>query len=171
MNKKILRWFILAFSIIMNVWGILSLLYTTGLVKVGFLSYLEPLRLILKYVVVVITMALGIMSFTTLFANMFQPKTRNILAIAGTAYSTILTIPLFLTFIGCFFAINGIEVPLAGDIARELQDIFKTTGMQYVIFTLGTIMGAVFLAVPILMTVLTVKGKPKKAVETSDAKD
>ena len=42
-------------------------------------------------------------------------------------------------------------------IADDMMDIFKTPGAYYTIFVLGTLMGAVFLVVPILSTYCTVK--------------
>lgn len=160
MNKKkiTLQVIMATVSVILNIWGLLSLLYTIGVLKVPFLSYLDNLRLLLKYVVIVITMAAGIMLFSQ-FATTFQGKVKNTLAIINCTYSTILTLPLFGTFVGCFWAMKGINVPMVSDICREFMDIFKSTGVQYLIFTLGTIMGIVFLAVPILMTIQTIKKK------------
>ncbi len=160
MNKKkiTLQVIMATVSVILNIWGLLSLMYTIDAFKVPFLSYLDNLRLLLKYVVIVVTMAPGIMLFAQ-FATTFEGKVKNTLAIINCTYSTILTLPLFGTFVGCFWAMKGINVPMVSDICNEFMDIFKTTGLQYLIFILGTIMGIVFLAVPILMTIKTVKQK------------
>ena len=143
-------------SVLLNIWGLLSLLHTIQVFNVPFLAYLDNLRLLLKYVVIVITMACGIMLFAR-FATTFKGKVKNTLAIINCTYSTILTLPLFGTFVGCFWAMKGINVPMVSDICNEFMDIFKSTGLQYFIFIAGTIMGIAFLAVPIWMTVQTVK--------------
>lgn len=154
--KKILQSIMLLVSIALNVWGICSLLYINGVIDISLLSYLDSMRLILKYVIVVATMACGIMLFSA-YAGTLKRRLRNILSISGCVYSTILTIPLLLTFVLSFVVMQGIEVPLVTDITRELQSIFTTETWQYVIFSAGTLMGIIFMAVPILMTVKTVK--------------
>lgn len=158
MKKKILQTAMLIVSLLLNVWGILSLLYVNGLCDIGFLGYYDGLRLIVKYVIIVVIMACGIELFSA-FATTFKGKLKNGLSIGCCAYSTVLTIPLFLTFVGCFFIKHGIELPMVGDIARDLMDIFKGDALQYTIFTLGMLLGIIFLAVPIIMTYMTVKGK------------
>ena len=92
------------------------------------------------------------------WAAQLTGKKRNVLSIIFCAYSTILTIPLFLTFILCFFRAGGIlDFDMVNMICDDLMDIFKTPGAYYTIFVLGSLMGAVFLVVPILSTYCTVK--------------
>ena len=153
-RKKVAQGVILAISVALNIWGLLSLLQTIGN-DVG-LNYLNGLRLLVRYVVVVITMASGIM-LLSYFAGTLKRKAKNILSIAVCTYSTILTIPLFLTFICCFAVASGHPVPMVNEICYELQDIFHPEGVQYLIFFLGSVMGIIFLAVPILSTYCTVK--------------
>ena len=153
-RKKIAQGVMLVVSVALNIWGLLSLLQTIG-TDVG-LNYLDGLRLLVRYVVVVITMACGIM-LLSYFAGTLKGKAKNILSIAVCTYSTILTIPLFLTFVCCFAVASGHPVPMVNEICYELQDIFHPEGVQYLIFFLGSIMGIIFLAVPILSTYCTVK--------------
>lgn len=153
-RKKVAQGVILAISVALNIWGLLSLLQTIGN-DVG-LNYLNGLRLLVRYVVVVITMASGIM-LLSYFAGTLKGKAKNILSIAVCTYSTILTIPLFLTFVCCFAVASGHPVPMVNEICYELQDIFHPEGVQYLIFFLGSVMGIIFLAVPILSTYCTVK--------------
>ena len=153
-RKKVAQGVILAISVALNIWGLLSLLQTIGN-DVG-LNYLNGLRLLVRYVVVVITMASGIM-LLSYFAGTLKGKAKNILSIAVCTYSTILTRPLFLTFICCFAVASGHPVPMVNEICYELQDIFHPEGVQYLIFFLGSVMGIIFLAVPILSTYCTVK--------------
>lgn len=156
MNKKktALQAVMLVAGVAFNIWGLLSLVQTTG-TDVG-LAYLDSLRLLVRYVIVVITMAAGIMLLTA-FAGTLPGKAKNILSITVCTYSTVLTIPLFLTFVLCFVVASGTPIPMVTEICNEFTDIFKPAALHYFIFVLGTIMGIVFLAVPIISTYCTVK--------------
>ena len=144
----------------LNVWGLLTLAQTTG-VSVG-LTYISNIpNLIARYVIVVITMAAGIMLMSAA-AGTFKGKVKNVFSIAVCTYSTILTIPLFLAFLLCIPIASGSTFPavideMVRDICYSFQDIFGKGWLQYLIYVLGTIMGAIFLAVPILSTYFTVK--------------
>ena len=159
-KKRVIQGVLLAVGIAFNIWGLLTLVQTAGHdagISVG-LTYLDKIpHIIHKYVIVVITMMIGILSLSN-WAAQLSGKKRNVLSIIFCAYSTILTIPLFLTFILCFFRAGGIlDFDMVNMIADDMMDIFKTPGAYYTIFVLGTLMGAVFLAVPILSTYCTVK--------------
>lgn len=153
--KKYLRWVVLILSLALEVMGILSLLYISKIASFGFLAFYDNVRLIIRYVIAIVFMAGGIISFTV-FAGMFDGKPKNVLSISCTVYSTILTIPLLYVFVGLFFAAN-IKLPLVSDVYPEFIDIFKTTVLQNVIYSLGVLMSLIFIAVPIISTVLTVK--------------
>ena len=159
-KKRVIQGVLLAVGIAFNIWGLLTLVQTAGHdagISVG-LTYLDKIpHIIHKYVIVVITMMIGILSLSN-WAAQLSGKKRNVLSIILCAYSTILTIPLFLTFILCFFRAGGIlDFDMVNMIADDMMDIFKTPGAYYTIFVLGSLMGAVFLAVPILSTYCTVK--------------
>lgn len=161
LNKKSgLQALFIVFGLAFNVWGIMTLLQTIG-VNTG-LAYIDAIpNLIARYVVVVITMAIGIMTLSAV-AGTFKGKVRDISSVVVCTYSTILTIPLFLTFILCIPIACGATLPgfideMVRDICLSFQDIFGTGALQYIIYVLGTIMGAVFLAVPIISTYCTVK--------------
>lgn len=171
--KKYLRWVVLIISLAFEVMGVLSLLYISKIANFGFLAFYDNVRLIVRYIIAIVFMAGGIISFT-LFAGMFDGKAKNVLSIGCTTYSTILTIPLLYVFVGLFFA-NKVNLPLVSDVYPEFIDIFKTSTLQYVIYALGVIMSLIFIAVPILSTVLTVKDISisnlfKKKSKTADAK-
>lgn len=159
-KKKLIQAIMIIVAAGLNVWGLLSLAQTTG-ADVG-LTYISNIsNLIARYVIVVITMAAGIMLMSSA-AGTFKGKVKNVFSIVVCAYSTILTIPLFLTFILCIPIAAGGSLPsfideMVRDICLSFQDIFGTSAWQYVIYVLGTIMGAVFLAVPIMSTYFTVK--------------
>ncbi len=159
-KKKWLQAAMIVVAAGLNVWGLLSLAQTTG-ADVG-LRYLDRIgNLIGRYVIVVVTMAAGIM-LMSYAAGTFRGKVRNVFSIAVCVYSTILTIPLFLAFVLCMPIAAGATLPgfldgMVRDVCVALQAIFGTGGVQYLIYVLGCIMGAIFLAVPILSTYCTVK--------------
>ena len=159
-KKRILQGVLLTVGIIFNIWGILTLIQTAGHdagISVG-LTYMDGIpHIIHKYVIVVIMMMIGILSLSN-WAALLEGKRKNVLSIVFCAYSTILTIPLFLTFVLCFFVASGVfSWDMVDMICFDLIDIFGTPGAYYTIFALGTLMGAVFLAVPIISTYCTVK--------------
>ncbi len=139
--------------------GILSIVQATG-ADAG-LTYISKIKnVILKYAVVIVTNAAGIMLMSAA-AGTFKGKVKNVFAIAVCAYSTIMTVPLFMAFIFMFPAAAGASLPaflndMVGEIVVAFQKIFKG-GWQYLIYTLGTLMGIIFLAVPIVSTYCTVK--------------
>lgn len=184
-KKRILQGVLLAVGIVFNIWGILTLVQTAGHdagISVG-LTYMDGIpHIIHKYVIVVILMMIGILSLSN-WAAQLTGKKRNVLSIVFCAYSTILTIPLFLTFVLCFFVAGGVfSWDMVDMICLDLMDILGTPGAYYTIFTLGTLMGAVFLAVPIISTYCTVKNidllsviltklKLKKPTENKDSQN
>lgn len=166
--KKIIDILILVVSFIGTVFGVLSLLTIIGVADImPFYKTFE--HILLGYVIVVISMATGIMSFN-LFAGRRENPWKTILSIAVTTYSTILTLPLVATFVLCLVQkcgvtftgfIDGFVAPIYDD----LVSIFKPEWAQYLVFIGGTIMGIIFIAVPIIMCIKTVKPKDVIAVE------
>lgn len=159
-KKRIIQGILLCVGIAFNIWGLLTLVQTAGHdagISVG-LTYMDNIpHIIHKYVIVVILMMIGILSLSN-WAAQLTGKKRTVLSIAFCAYSTILTIPLFLTFVLCFFRAGDLlDFDMVNMIADDMMDIFGTPGAYYTIFVLGTLMGAVFLAVPIISTYCTVK--------------
>lgn len=140
--------------------GIMSIIQATGSnAGLGYISAIP--NVILRYVVVIVTNAVGIMLMSTA-AGTFEGRVKNIFAITVCVYSTIMTVPLFLTFVLMFPAGAGVTLPeflqsMVGEIVVAFQKLVGNNGWQYVIYTLGMIMGAVFLAVPIISTYCTVK--------------
>ncbi|MDE7328560.1 MAG: hypothetical protein K2N57_02275 [Clostridia bacterium] len=138
--------------------GILSIIQATG--SNAGLAYLSKIpNVILKYAVVIITNAIGIMLMSAA-AGTFKGKVKDVFAIAVCVYSTIMTIPLLLAFVLMIPSAAGASLPaflddMVGEIAVAFELIFK--GAQYLIYVLGILMSAIFLAVPILSTYCTVK--------------
>ncbi len=139
--------------------GILSIIQATG--SNAGLTYISKIgNVILRYVAVIVTNAIGIMLMSAA-AGTFKGKVKNIFSITVCAYSTVMTVPLCLAFVLMFPAAAGASLPaflndMVGEIVVAFAKIFKG-GWQYLIYFLGTLMGIVFLAVPILSTYCTVK--------------
>jgi hypothetical protein len=179
MTKKLkIQLSIFAVSIILNIWGIMSILQAGMGVNTG-LTYLDKIKdfhIILCYVIIVITMAIGIMSASINAGQLDNKKWMKGLTIGVTAYSTVLTVPLLLAFI-CFAAydmnaavygtglgefIDG----MFGTIAADLGTIFGpeqlggsgSAGLLMTIYVLGILMSIIFLAFPIFSAVLQIKG-------------
>ena len=181
MDKKLkIQLSIFAVSILLNIWGIMSILQAGMGVNTG-LAYLDKIKdfhIILCYVIIVITMAVGIMSASINAGQLDNKKWMKGLTIGVTAYSTVLTIPLLLAFI-CFAAyptnvaaevygsglgefIDG----MFGTIAKDLGTIFGpeslggsgSVGLLMTIYVLGILMSIIFLAFPIFSAVLQIKG-------------
>ena len=160
-KKKIIKQSVMiAVAAVFIVLGILSIVQAAG--GNSGLKYISAIpNIILRYVVVIVTNAIGIMLMSTA-AGTFEGKVKNIFSITVCVYSTIMTVPLFLAFILMFPVGAGSTLPefldgMVREIVVAFQDLIGNNGWQYVIYFLGTIMGAVFLAVPILSTYCTVK--------------
>lgn len=171
-------------AILFNIWGILSILQVGIGINVG-LTYLDKIKdfhIILCYVIIVITMAIGIMGASINAGQLDNIKVLKGLTIGITTYSTVLTIPLLLAFV-CF-VVYPTNVDLAvygsglgefidgmfGTIAKDLGTIFGpkewggfgSKGLLITVYILGIIMSIAFLAVPIISAVQAIKNANKK---------
>jgi len=181
MTKKLkIQLCLFALSLCLNIWGIMSILQAGLGINTG-LKYLDAIKdyhIILCYVIIVITMAIGIMSASINAGQLDNKKWMKGLTIGVTAYSTILTIPLLLAFI-CF-AIYPMNVEASaygsglgefldgmfGTIAKDLGTIFGpgrlggfgSEGLLMFIYILGILMSVIFLAFPIFSAWLQIKG-------------
>ena len=160
-KKKIIKQSVMiAVATVFIILGILSVVQATGSnVGLGYISAIP--NVILRYVVVIVTNAIGIMLMSTA-AGTFEGKVKNIFSITVCAYSTVMTVPLFLAFVLMFPVGAGSTLPqFLDDMVREIviafQDLLGNDGWQFVIYTLGLIMSIIFLAFPILTTYCTVK--------------
>ena len=158
--KKIIQAVMIVVAAALNVWGILSLLQTLGL-DAG-LPYFDAFpNLVLNYVVVIATMACGIMLMSAAAAT-FGGKVKSVFSVVVCAYSTVMTVPLLLAFVLMIPAAAGASLPaflqdMVGDIVTAFQIFLGEGGVQYLIYCLGILMSVVFLAVPIASTYCTVK--------------
>jgi len=86
-------WILLALSIVIMVFGALFLFNAMGMADF-YPHYAAIDNALAKYIVVIITMATGIMLFSNVAMRFPDKKTRNITTIFITAFAFILTIPL-----------------------------------------------------------------------------
>ena len=161
-KKEKIQASLIGVSLILIVFGLLFVL-TAGKMVPVFPAFYNIPNLILQYVIVIVTMSAGIMLFSNTAATVEDKKTRDIMTIVITAFSTVLTLPLLYVFIALFPAISGrydaIGELMVKDVYTAFKSIFPPVGMQYLIFSLGVVMAAVFLAFPLITGVLTVKDK------------
>ena len=180
MTKKLkIQLCLFAVSVLLNIWGIMSILQTGMGVNVG-LTYLDKIKdfhIIICYVIIVVTMAIGIMSISINAGQLDDKKWMKGLTIGVTAYSTVLTVPLLLAFI-CFAAyplnaganygtgLGEFLDGMFGTIAKDLGTIFGpeslgghgSNGLLMTIYVLGILMSIIFLAFPIFSAWLQIKG-------------
>lgn len=158
-KTKIKQAVMITVAAIFIILGILSIIQATG--SNAGLAYISKIgNVILRYAVVIITNAIGIMLMSTA-AGTFKGKVKNVFSITVCVYSSIMTVPLLLAFILMFPVATGATLPaflndMVGEIVVAFAKIFKG-GWQYLIYFLGTIMSIIFLAVPIITTYCTVK--------------
>lgn len=174
MSKKLkIQLSLFAVSVLLNIWGIMSILQSGMNINVG-LTYLADLRnwhILVNYVIIVITMAIGIMSISINAGQLDNAKWNRGLTIGITTYSTVLTVPLLLAFI-CFLGFDREEIAaiglggidafakedfitgMFGSIAWDFHKIFVegfgwSEGGLTALYVGGVIMSIVFLAFPI----------------------
>ena len=190
MTKKLkIQLSLFVVAILFNIWGILSILQVGIGINVG-LTYLDKIKdfhIILCYVIIVITMAIGIMGASINAGQLYNIIVLKGLTIGITTYRTVLTIPLLLAFV-CF-VVYPTNVDLAvygsglgefidgmfGTIAKDLGTIFGpkewggfgSKGLLITVYVLGIIMSIAFLAVPIISAVQAIKNANKKELNKS----
>lgn len=160
--RKIIDFLILIISLAGTAFGITSLLTVAGIYDIiPFYKTFD--HILIGYVIVVASMAIGIMSFN-LFAARRKRPAKTILSLGITTYSTILTIPLVLTFVFCLMAKCKVDLPaeltkFILPIYLDFMLIFKSDWSQYLVFAGGIVMGLIFIIVPIIMCRKTLKKK------------
>lgn len=121
-----------------------------------------------KYIIVIITMATGIMMFSNVSLQFENKKLRNGLTIGITTFSTILTIPLVYVFIAIFvYHSKGIMGPVGKLMAvHRIEEgfiaWFGSGTFLWVIYAFMLILSIVFITVPLISGILAVKGKTIK---------
>lgn len=169
------RSILFALSIALIVLGFLFLINAMEAARI-FPAFYDIDNVLAKYIVVIITMACGIMLFSNLATLIEADKLRNGLTIFITTFSTVLTVPLVYVFIAIFpMAARGAMGPvgkvmsldkiLAGFIAW-----FGNGALLYVVLVVMLLLSIVFISFPLLTGILAVKGKTIKVGKQSNGK-
>ena len=153
-----------ALAIALIVLGILFLLNAMETARI-FPAFYDISNVLAKYIVVIITMACGIMLFSNLATRIEQDKLRNGLTIGITTFSTVLTVPLVYVFIAIFpLKAAGAMGPVGKIMALDrilagFEAWFGGGAFLYVVLVVMLLLSIVFISFPLLTGILAVKGK------------
>ncbi len=153
-----------ALSIALIVLGLLFLVNAMEAARI-FPAFYDIENVLAKYIVVIITMACGIMLFSNLSTQIEQDKLRNGLTIGITTFSTVLTVPLVYVFIAIFpLKATGKMGPVGqimtlDKILAGFEAWFGSGAFLYVVLVFMLLLSIVFISFPLLTGVLAVKGK------------
>lgn len=163
-KKHKIRSLLFALSIALIILGILFLVNAMGAARI-FPAFYDIENVLAKYIVVIVTMACGIMLFSSLSSQIEQDKLRNGLTIGITTFSTVLTVPLVYVFIAIFPAKTLGKIGPVGavmsldEILKGFEEWFGGGALLYVVLSFMLILSLIFIAVPLATGILTVKGK------------
>ena len=134
-----------------------------------FPAFCEIDNLIGKYIIVILTMACGIMLFSNVGITIEDKKLRNGLTIGITAFSTILTVPLVYVFIAIFpYAadpvpfeeLNALDAIMRMDrIYEGFVDWFSDGGLMWAVYAVMLVLSLVFISFPLATGILAVKNE------------
>ena len=134
-----------------------------------FPAFCEIDNLIGKYIIVILTMACGIMLFSNVGITFEDKKLRNGLTIGITVFSTILTVPLVYVFIAIFpYAAD--PVPFEGlnalDAIMRMDRIYEgfvawfgDGGLMWAVLAVMLVLSLVFISFPLATGILAVKNE------------
>lgn len=157
-------------SVVLIVLGLLFLVSAAEIAPV-FTFFKSMDNVLVRYIIVILTMASGIMLFSNAVAQLSNIKLRNGLSIGITAFSTVLTVPLVYVFVAIFFAQQGKVGPVGkimmlDRIAEGFVEWFGSGAFIWIVYSFMLIVSIVFISVPIITCVQTVNKKPvKKPIE------
>ena len=163
-QKKQLILFIISGVVIL--FGLMFLLTAAELVPI-FKGFYNINNVLGRYIIVILTMATGIMLFSNIAASLEDKKIRNTFTTAITSFSTILTIPLVYVFVAIFFAEKGVigsvgEIMMISDISAGFKAWFGNGAFLYVVYVFMLVLSIIFICVPLLTGLLTLKDKALK---------
>ena len=134
-----------------------------------FPAFCEIDNLIGKYIVVILTMACGIMLFSNVGITFEDKKLRNGLTIGITVFSTILTVPLVYVFIAIFpyaadpvpfEGLNALDAIMRTDrIYEGFVAWFGDGGLMWAVLAVMLVLSLVFITFPLLTGILAVKNE------------
>lgn len=121
-----------------------------------------------KYIIVIVTMATGIMMFSNVSLQFEDKKLRNGLTIGITTFSTILTVPLVYVFIAIFvYHSHKMMGPVGKIMAVDRIEEgfiawFGNGTFLWVIYAFMLLLSIIFITVPLVSGILACKGKTIK---------
>lgn len=134
-----------------------------------FPAYCAMDNILAKYIIVIVTMATGIMLFSNVAITLEDKKLRNGLTIGITVFSTILTIPLVYVFVAImpyaanplpFEQLNPLDALIRTDrIHQGFVAWFGDGAFMWVVLAVMLILSLVFITFPILTGVMAVKSE------------
>lgn len=134
-----------------------------------FPAFCELDNILAKYIIVILTMACGIMLFSNVAVTIEQKKLRNGLTIGITAFSTVLTLPLVYVFVAIFpYAadpvpfeqLNPVDAVMRMDrIYEGFVSWFGDGGLMWAVLAVMLVLSLVFITFPLLTGILAVKNE------------
>lgn len=134
-----------------------------------FPAFCELDNILAKYIIVILTMACGIMLFSNVAVTIEQKKLRNGLTIGITAFSTVLTLPLVYVFVAIFpYAadpvpfeqLNPVDAVMRMDrIYEGFVAWFGDGGLMWAVLSVMLVLSLVFITFPLLTGILAVKNE------------
>lgn len=134
-----------------------------------FPAFCELDNILAKYIIVILTMACGIMLFSNVAVTIEQKKLRNGLTIGITAFSTVLTLPLVYVFVAVFpYAadpvpfeqLNPVDAVMRMDrIYEGFVAWFGDGGLMWAVLAVMLVLSLVFITFPLLTGILAVKNE------------
>lgn len=134
-----------------------------------FPAFCEMDNILAKYIIVILTMACGIMLFSNVAITVEDRKLRNGLTIGITAFSTVLTVPLVYVFIAImpyaadpvpFEELNALDAVMRTDrIYEGFVAWFGDGGLMWTVLAVMLLLSLVFITFPLLTGIMAVKNE------------
>lgn len=134
-----------------------------------FPAFCEMDNILAKYIIVILTMACGIMLFSNVAITVEDRKLRNGLTIGITAFSTVLTVPLVYVFIAImpyaanpvpFEELNALDALMRTDrIYEGFVAWFGDGGLMWAVLAVMLLLSLVFITFPLLTGIMAVKNE------------
>lgn len=134
-----------------------------------FPAFCEMDNILAKYIIVILTMACGIILFSNVAITVEDRKLRNGLTIGITAFSTVLTVPLVYVFIAImpyaanpvpFEELNAVDALMRTDrIYEGFVAWFGDGGRMWAVLAVMLLLSLVFITFPLLTGIMAVKNE------------
>ena len=132
-----------------------------------FPAFCEMDNILAKYIIVILTMACGIMLFSNVAVTIEDRKLRNGLTIGVTTFSTVLTVPLVYVFIAIlpyagnpvpFEQLNALDAIMRMDLIYQgFVAWFRDGAFMWVVLVFMLLLSIVFITFPLVTGILAVK--------------